>query len=1297
MTSTKRNKNIFNENPDSPLKEGFFPLQILEQRYGYAKDYIGWLARTGRVQAVRYGKYGQWYVSEVSLKNYRNSLTSAALAKQSIKANRAVLFSSSFSKDKGSYSAKPVSTEMSRISPVLIPPGLKRVNAIPRKLLLIVGGILLLLAYVHPFLNDNVPKMARVTFGEQTYADASDWFRNTVRMFTESRDNQTYILVRQYRDSREGGIGTGGTRVIREIAVGPSGLALIKLEERLDNAVSLVEATQTSLFDLSNDLNLFQNQFPPGYRIGAVYSMPSSPNVSGTLGGITYFGSKEISTEKLSVSDQLTLSKITDSTQCLRVSAEGVISGSGSDCGSSVGGVSLDSLDFDEFIDSMTLDADLTVASAGYSTTWNSDFFIGYNASVSGNFEVGGFASISNTFFVDTGTDGRVGIGTTAPIRTLDINGITRISGGGLLVGDVVPANPANPPEGEIRLLDDDIDVRFVIGEGTSSGESAGMQWNSAGNYLSIYHSSVGTGSIVLDSSGRVGIGTTSPTTTLDISGNASVSANFEVSGTASISRLFAGGGLAIVDTTSVAFPGLGGPTTGNVVIGQGAGALMSIADVDNVLIGMNAGTSITGTGTDNTCIGDLACDSLTSGDLNVVIGAGADVGGTVGNAVMIGSGATTIQHAGVAVGKGTVGGAYSVAVGYTANSAVSRSIAIGAGSKTWVAYGVAIGDTAETADGVSVGHHAGDAQGVADVDNVLIGYEAGTAISGTGTDNTCIGDLACDSLTSGDQNVLFGADVATALTTGIGNIIIGYQAGALETGSNTLWIENSNVASSSALIYGEFDNDLLVINGFTKFVSASEGNVIRLDDGTETCDLDPDAGGVVETCSSDESLKMNIKDAPSYLDYFEGFRIREYDIKESGEKKIGVIAQELQTTHPELVKNMTVENKSYGFNTVIEDIYGLNASGSYVVIGSESKKVWGVTAVEDVEILGVETPNTWVLVKAIQELNTIIALQQLQIDNTSSDVRLKKAIQDTHYGLTDLMNIKVRDFVMISDSKQQIKSGFIAQELNAIYPEAVAVPNDPDDYWMVDYGRITPLLVKSIQGVAEQTASLSLTVDELHAMIASQSQLTTDSGDIFDLNILFNSIVKKFSEMMNIVFENGLLKVTQVIADKLTAKEVIVEKLCVGQTCVTENELKALLDQNGITNYGSGITEPTPTPPQGDEATAGQATPIPTPSPTETATPEPSSTPETEPIVDEPIQDSPASSPEPEPDSTSSPQATPQPDEVLEGPEPTPTPEPELTPTPSPAVSGSPAPSPSTTPEPIVESTIPIEDITAN
>ena len=55
---------IFSEKPilnDDPVNKGYFQANDLAERYGYAKDYIGWLARTGRVQAIRYGKlYGSF-------------------------------------------------------------------------------------------------------------------------------------------------------------------------------------------------------------------------------------------------------------------------------------------------------------------------------------------------------------------------------------------------------------------------------------------------------------------------------------------------------------------------------------------------------------------------------------------------------------------------------------------------------------------------------------------------------------------------------------------------------------------------------------------------------------------------------------------------------------------------------------------------------------------------------------------------------------------------------------------------------------------------------------------------------------------------------------------------------------------------------------------------------------------------------------------------------------------------------------------------------------------------------------
>ena len=91
----------------------------------------------------------------------------------------------------------------------------------------------------------------------------------------------------------------------------------------------------------------------------------------------------------------------------------------------------------------------------------------------------------------------------------------------------------------------------------------------------------------------------------------------------------------------------------------------------------------------------------------------------------------------------------------------------------------------------------------------------------------------------------------------------------------------------------------------------------------------------------------------------------------------------------------------------------------------------------------------------------------------TTSDRRLKSNITSSQYGLTDLMKIDVVDYNFTGSS--EISTGIIAQDLNEIFPEAVAVEgagtgsmkvnssggNVP---WGIDYGKLTPLLVKAVQ-----------------------------------------------------------------------------------------------------------------------------------------------------------------------------------------------------------------------------------------
>ena len=99
---------------------------------------------------------------------------------------------------------------------------------------------------------------------------------------------------------------------------------------------------------------------------------------------------------------------------------------------------------------------------------------------------------------------------------------------------------------------------------------------------------------------------------------------------------------------------------------------------------------------------------------------------------------------------------------------------------------------------------------------------------------------------------------------------------------------------------------------------------------------------------------------------------------------------------------------------------------------------------------------------------------------NTSSDRRLKNIIVNTHFGINDLMKIQVRDYVYKADAGNTMVTGFIAQELYEIFPNAVTKPAKAEDMWSVDYGKVTPLLVKAIQDQQATIAAQQKQIDEL-------------------------------------------------------------------------------------------------------------------------------------------------------------------------------------------------------------------------
>jgi len=106
----------------------------------------------------------------------------------------------------------------------------------------------------------------------------------------------------------------------------------------------------------------------------------------------------------------------------------------------------------------------------------------------------------------------------------------------------------------------------------------------------------------------------------------------------------------------------------------------------------------------------------------------------------------------------------------------------------------------------------------------------------------------------------------------------------------------------------------------------------------------------------------------------------------------------------------------------------------------------------------------------------------------TTSDHRLKYDIRPTTFSVDDLMMLQVRDYTFKTDATNTPQTGFIAQELHEIIPQVVAVGGaDPAvDPWQVDYGKLTPFLVKAVQDLKTENETLKAELAEIKRMLGT-------------------------------------------------------------------------------------------------------------------------------------------------------------------------------------------------------------------
>lgn len=483
--------------------------------------------------------------------------------------------------------------------------------------------------------------------------------------------------------------------------------------------------------------------------------------INSTTGTIALANSKT-----LTVSNSLTFQGVDSST--VSFGAGGTVCYTSSGCS-----VAADALDFDDFVDAMTLDAATSIALGGntLSTTGTGSLALNHTSGTIFASNVGiGTASISASSLTiqglnDSATLGAEKVGNTTFTTSTGwtfgtgwshdaTNGEADFAGG----GTATLSYDAGEISGEVYLITYTIKNR-TAGFVTASiaGVSDSLQISNGTYQFSVHATSTANMTFTPSSTFNgsiddVSVKKVSGSTAIMVfnSSDSSIALEIRVNDDAQ-NNLFTGKSAGEFVTTGSNNIGIGSNalqygTQGNYNVALGNGALQyNGTNQYNIAIGHNA-LNQNRIGSFNTAIGNFALDSSTNGGFN-----------------------TTLGHNGL-----------------TSNTTGSYNTTLGSNGL----YSNTTGSN-----------------------NIAIGYSAGY-YNQTGTNNVFIGHEAGRGTSNHNKT---------------GNVFIGYQAGYNETGSDLLYIENSN--SATPLIKGDFANDTLTFNGSTIITSGLyvSGGLMRI------------------------------------------------------------------------------------------------------------------------------------------------------------------------------------------------------------------------------------------------------------------------------------------------------------------------------------------------------------------------------------------------------------------------------------------------------------------------------------
>jgi len=213
--------------------------------------------------------------------------------------------------------------------------------------------------------------------------------------------------------------------------------------------------------------------------------------------------------------------------------------------------------------------------------------------------------------------------------------------------------------------------------------------------------------------------------------------------------------------------------------------------------------------------------------------------------------------------------------------------------NNTFLGNGTGLSNTTGTSN-TFIGDVAGNSNTIGGY-NTFIGQ--GTGFHSIGDNNTFLGVSAGGSNTTGASNTFLGHLAGYNNQIGNANVFLGHGAGYSERGSNKLYIDNCLGGAPCAfpLIYGEFDNRILKING-TLFETADE----RLKKNIEP-------------------LKSSLQKVMHLQGISYGWRAEENPGRGfTKDREIGLIAQDVEAVIPELVHTDSEGYKAIAYDKMV-------------------------------------------------------------------------------------------------------------------------------------------------------------------------------------------------------------------------------------------------------------------------------------------------------------------------------------------------------------------------------------------